>query len=153
MQMMLPKPWGTMKYIESGFVLACALFYLCSNNFALAKESEDQQAVLAAEVWLALVDCGKYELSWDASADYFKTAVDKAQWVKSLKAFRKPLGSVVSRKIKSSQHATNLPGAPDGEYLVIQYDTSFEHKKSTVETVTPMRDKGGQWRVSGYYIK
>jgi len=29
----------------------------------------------------------------------------------------------------------------------------LENKTSTVETITPMLDKDGQWRVSGYYIK
>jgi hypothetical protein len=37
--------------------------------------------------------------------------------------------------------------------VVLQYQTSFANKKDAVETVTPMRDKDGQWRVSGYYIK
>jgi ribosomal protein S17E len=37
--------------------------------------------------------------------------------------------------------------------VIIQYDSSFENKKSAVETVTPMLDKDGKWRVSGYYIK
>ncbi|MGA9534411.1 MAG: DUF4019 domain-containing protein [Desulfobacterales bacterium] len=27
------------------------------------------------------------------------------------------------------------------------------NKTSAVETITPMLDKDGQWRVSGYYIK
>jgi hypothetical protein len=31
--------------------------------------------------------------------------------------------------------------------------TSFENKKAAVETVTPMMDKDGIRRVSGYYIK
>jgi hypothetical protein len=48
---------------------------------------------------------------------------------------------------------TSLAGAPDGEYVVIQYETSFENKKSSIETVTPMLDKDGKWRVSGYYVK
>jgi hypothetical protein len=48
---------------------------------------------------------------------------------------------------------TTMPGAPDGEYVVIQYQTTFEHKNSAVETVTPMLDNDGQWRVSGYYIR
>ena len=60
---------------------------------------------------------------------------------------------MVSRKIKSQQYATSLPGAPDGEYVVIQYATTFENKADAVETVTPMLDKDGQWKVSGYYIK
>ena len=48
---------------------------------------------------------------------------------------------------------SSIPGAPDGEYVVIQFKTSFENKKSGIETVTPMLDKDGKWRVSGYYIK
>jgi hypothetical protein len=53
----------------------------------------------------------------------------------------------------SATYTTQLPGAPDGEYVVLQYDTSFEHKKTAIETVTPVMDKDGKWRVSGYYIK
>jgi hypothetical protein len=35
---------------------------------------------------------------------------------------------------------------------VIQYATRFE-RANVVETVTPMRDKDGSWKVSGYYVK
>jgi hypothetical protein len=63
------------------------------------------------------------------------------------------LGKLLSRKLKSATYKTTMPGAPDGEYVVIQYDSSFEHKQAAVETVTPMLDKDGKWRVSGYYIK
>ncbi len=48
---------------------------------------------------------------------------------------------------------TSLPGAPDGQYVVIQYESSFEHKKSAIETVTPSQGADGHWRVSGYFIK
>jgi hypothetical protein len=46
-----------------------------------------------------------------------------------------------------------LPGAPDGESVVIQYDTQFEHKAHAVETVVPMRERDGSWKVSGYFVK
>jgi hypothetical protein len=29
----------------------------------------------------------------------------------------------------------------------------FENKKAAIETVTPMHDKDGKWKVSGYYIR
>jgi Protein of unknown function (DUF4019) len=73
--------------------------------------------------------------------------------VQSLQAVRKPLGGVISRKAKSATYKTSLPGAPDGQYVVIQFKTSFEHKKSAIETVTPMVDKDGKWRIAGYFIK
>ena len=37
--------------------------------------------------------------------------------------------------------------------MVIQFDAQFENKAAAIETVTPMKDKDGTWRVSGYYIK
>jgi hypothetical protein len=35
----------------------------------------------------------------------------------------------------------------------IQYETVFEKKPSAVETITPMLDPDGVWRVSGYFIR
>ena len=66
---------------------------------------------------------------------------------------RAPLGKLVSRELASKQYATELPGAPDGEYVIIQFATSFENKKTAVETITPMLAPGGSWKVSGYFIK
>jgi hypothetical protein len=60
---------------------------------------------------------------------------------------------VISRKLKTKVYKTSLPGAPDGQYVVIQFETSFQNKKSAIETVTPMFEKDGRWKVSGYYIK
>ena len=48
----------------------------------------------------------------------------------SLQAVRKPLGKRVTRKIKTKTYMTSLPGAPDGEFVVIQFGSSFEKKKS-----------------------
>jgi hypothetical protein len=55
--------------------------------------------------------------------------------------------------VAGAQFTRTLPGAPDGDYVVIQYRTRFEHKAAAVETVPPMRDADGQWRVSGYFIR
>ncbi|MGK7873741.1 MAG: DUF4019 domain-containing protein [Xenococcaceae cyanobacterium] len=117
-----------------------------------SKEKEPA-AVEAAQAWLALVDAEKYSESWETAAEYFKNVVTVQQWEQALTAIRKPLGKVQSRELKSKQFMTELPGAPDGEYVVIQYETSFENKKSAIETITPMLDKDSKWRVAGYYIK
>ena len=119
----------------------------------MASESEKKKiAVTVAEKWLGLVDEGKYVESWKKAAEYFRNAVKQEQWGESMLAVRKPLGKLVSRKVKSSSYKKSLPGAPDGEYVVIQFETSFTNKKKTIETVTPMMDKDGKWRVSGYFI-
>lgn len=120
---------------------------------ALGSEKAEKKALEAAQSWLTMVDNGRYTDSWEAAAQYFRTAVAKEQWQQSLNAVRKPLGKVLKRTVKSKQYATSLPGAPDGHYVVIQYETSFAHKNAAIETITPMLDRDGTWRVSGYYIK
>jgi hypothetical protein len=115
--------------------------------------SKEKAAVAAAQKWLSLVDDGQYAQSWKQAATFFRNAVSEEQWEHSLQAVRKPLGKLLSREVKTKAYKTSLPGAPDGEYVVIQFATSFANKKSAVETVTPMRDQDGTWRVSGYFIR
>ena len=116
-------------------------------------QSREDAAQAKAEAWLKLVDEAKYDASWDQAAGFFKRSVTKEQWRQAVSAARQPLGKVRSRTLRSRQHATTLPGAPDGSYVVIQYDTTFENKAAAVETITPMVDADGAWRVSGYYIR
>lgn len=91
--------------------------------------------------------------SWSQASSLFRGAVTRDAWVAAVKSVRGPLGAVRERKLKSAEYTTTLPGAPDGEYIVIQYETVLERKAAAVETVTPMLDTDGQWRVSGYFIK
>ena len=82
-----------------------------------------------------------------------KNAASNEQWTEKLKASRAPLGKVASRKLKTATYKTSLRGAPEGKYVVIRFNSSFENEKEVIETITPMLDKDGQWRVSGYNIK
>lgn len=122
-------------------------------GLVLADEAAEAAAVEAAEAWLTLTDGGEYDKSWETAASLFKGAVKMVSWRQSMVGVRQPLGKTLSREVKSTTYATSLPGAPDGEYVVIEFETSFENKKQAIETVTPMRDEDGKWRVSGYYIK
>jgi hypothetical protein len=118
-----------------------------------AQQKPEQLAQQSSDAWLALVDSGKYADSWQEASQPFKASVTKEQWQNAMRASRDPLGKMLSRKLKSATYTKTLPGAPDGEYVVIQYESSFEHKQSAAETVSPMLDKDGKWRVSGYYIR
>jgi hypothetical protein len=135
------------------YSIVCVLLILLSCIPALANEPAEKRAVEVSNNWLLLIDSGRYADSWKTAATFFKNAVSKGQWEQSLNIARKPLGKVIKRNVKSKQYTTSLPGALDGEYVVIRYETVFENKKSSIETVTPMVDKDGKWRVSGYYIK
>ncbi len=134
------------------FAAATVLLLLAAPCLADEKAAVGQ-AQAAATSWLALTDGSKYGPSWDEAASLFKAAVTKANWESALKGVRAPLGIVKSRKLKAATFTRTIPGAPDGEYVVIQFDTQFENRATAVETITPMREKDGSWRVSGYFIK
>jgi len=120
---------------------------------ARAADKPEDLAQAAADSWLKLTDAGDGAASWDQAAKVFKAALTKEQWGQMLARVRPPLGKVVSRKVASRQYGENMPGAPGGKSVTIQYETVFENKASAVETVTPMLDPDGVWRVSGYYIR
>ena len=116
-------------------------------------ESKVNAAIDSARAWLKIVDTGDYAGSWEQACGLFKSMVSKEQLAQSLGMVRGPLGKMISREVMSQKHTKTLPGLPPGEYVVIQFKTSFENKADAIETVTPMLDKDGVWRVSGYYIK
>lgn len=138
-------------YRRNHFVLG--LLVLLSTGAAAQESGDVAAAVGAAQAWLAKVDAGAYAESWVDAAMYFKGAVTREQWERSLQAVRAPLGNRLSRQVQSKTYKRELPGAPDGEYVVIQFQTAFENKRSAIEVVTPMKDADGAWRVSGYFIR
>jgi hypothetical protein len=128
------------------------IFGLAAATTAAAADSV-ASAQKAAESWLALLDGGDYQSSWEQAAAFFKKQVTAEQWKAAATKVRIPLGAVNGRTLAGAQAATSLPGAPDGEYVVIQYKTEFAQKKNAVETITPMKDPDGVWRVSGYFVR
>jgi hypothetical protein len=143
----------TMKLITALLVGLFGFVAFSPAVFSRSSQKSEELAQKSAEAWLSLADSGKYAESWQNASTYFRANVSQTQFVSALTGARQPLGKLVSRKLKKATYTKTAPGAPDGEYVVIQYETSFADKASAVETITPMLDKDGQWRVSGYFIK
>jgi serine/threonine-protein kinase len=122
-------------------------------EIARTEAPEETMAVAAAQAWLSTIDGGEYSRSWKEAAEFFRSAVTEESWVGSMKTFRKPLGHAISRTLKSAQPTKSLPGAPDGDYVVMQFHASFSGKKAAVETVTFTQETDGTWKASGYFLK
>jgi hypothetical protein len=142
-----------MKIVIMKRLALATLFSFFLFHQAVAADSRTAAAIMAAEDFLLLLDTGQYAQSWDAAASFFQSQIPKERWVQQISALRPPFGKVTNRLILDARHMTQLPGAPDGEYVVIQYESSFENKRQATETITPMLDNDGKWRVSGYYIQ
>ena len=141
--------------------VACVPRFVCTAMLATALAApafaQEPEAVAdaqeAAERWLAQLDSGNYAGTWRDAAAVLRAAVPQAQYEAGTRQVRAPLGSAADRALKSATYQTTMPGAPDGQYVVIQYTTRFANKEQAVETVIPMREQDGIWRVSGYAVR
>ena len=139
--------------MKIGIALLVLVIALAAAVVPATEKDSVSKAQEAATAWLALVDHGSYAASWDKASSIFQSAISQSGWESALKSVRAPLGQVKSRKLKSATYTKTIPGAPEGEYVVIQYETEFANKPGAIETVTPMREKDGSWKVSGYFVK
>lgn len=142
-----------MRSTRSCALLLAVLVLARLTALAQAKDTRLEAAQHADEAWLALVDTAKYAESWKTASAPFQAAVSQDKWIHAMATVRTPLGKLVSRKLVSATYSNSLPGAPDGEYEVLIYDTTFEHKQTGHETIIAMLEKDAAWRVAGYYIK
>ncbi len=150
--------------VRRSLVMVCLSGSLMVAGVAFASDKPEDAAQAAAESWLKAVDAGNYTGSWDQAAATLKAAVKQAEWAQMLGGQRTPLGRVVSRRLKSRQLTDKAPTTrvvggkvytfgQRGKFVIIEYDTVFANKPSAIETVTPMADPDGAWRVSGYSVR
>jgi hypothetical protein len=139
----------------AAFVLAAA--GLAAPNLyaqeAASVSAATAAATDAANKWLAVMDAGQTAAAWDAAAPMMQTAVTRETWSSVGSQVRAPLGAVKLRQQGSAGYTRTLPNAPQGEYVVIQYNTDFANRAGAVETVVPMRQPDGSWKVSGYFVR
>ena len=82
----------------------------------------------------------------------FQAKLTAESWSRMAQSARMPFGALVQRKPGPVSFTKTLPGAPDGDYAVIRYQTAFEKKAEAVETVTLARE-ADHWAVIGYFIR
>lgn len=135
-----------------GVIALAALFPSCGGAREAAttpEGAENRAAERAVLEWLALLDAGDYEESWNRSATVFRTGNGSPEgWANTAAEMRGPLGHVVSRRLKESG-PTNLQ---ESAAYAFAYDTAFESRPTSIEEVTVVLD-GGFWKVAGYMVR
>lgn len=128
-----------------------ALLPLLMPVVALAADAHTEAATISQQ-WLALVDGRDYSASWKEASPLFQKRIPQDKWVGAMTTAREPLGAMSTRKVANTTGAKSLPGLPDGDYIIIQFETSFANKANAVETVTLIGGPAGH-KVGGYFIK
>ncbi|MCB1984900.1 MAG: DUF4019 domain-containing protein [Burkholderiales bacterium] len=107
----------------------------------------------SARSWLALADEGQYTESWRKASQHLRNKKTETDWVKTIEAIRRPLGLKEARYIATAGYTEGLSGFPKGEYVVVQFYTTFKIKGLALETVTLAKENNGVWQVADYKIK
>jgi len=117
-----------------------------------ASETDDDEVVAESKKWLGLIDAGKAGAAWDRADASLRASVTRAKWIDGIVALRKPYGRLKAREMLQVARAHSLPGLPDGDYAIIQFDTEFANGRHATEMVT-WTLTGTSWRVAGYQIR
>jgi hypothetical protein len=142
------------QYRIHAVLILSALLIIFLPKFNERPDKEKAQAAAAAvDAFLHRVDTDKFAESWQISASLLKGKVPEQLWADQLGKIRAVAGPLVERTEESMTYSTSAKDSPEGEYIVVTFDTSFERKKDASEIVTVMLDTDGTWRVAGYFIK
>ena len=129
------------------------LFVLVFCLSAQANSSRIDDARVAAIEFLALVDEREYDKSYSAASSVMRDEVSQEDWVAHVSNLRNPLGRLDRRTESLSVFHESLPDAPPGEYVIFNYDSSFQNNKYATEVVAVAKGSDGVWRVVGYYFE
>jgi hypothetical protein len=133
-------------------VAAAAVLVGPSIPTAGAQDPRASAGQSAARTWLAITDRHDAAGSYSAAGAKFREAMTADRWAAALKAARDPLGAVERRAVVGTRFQKAVKGFPPGEYVVIQFRSTFAKRMIALETVTLERDANGTWRVIGYLL-
>ena len=100
----------------------------------------------AAEAWMLLWDAGNYDESYKELAEKTKKEFTQRDWYALWYRVRRPLGMVKTRKL------TERMKTPSGTGAILKYETSFQFKTDTHETLVLTSEQDGTWRVVLYLL-
>lgn len=110
-------------------------------------------ATAAAMQFLTLVDADKFEQSWEDTADLLKKKISRKDWNENLAKARGALGPVIERAQEGIKYSSEAKDSPEGDYIVLIFESRFQAADDITETVTVMLEEDGVWRVAGYYVQ
>jgi hypothetical protein len=123
-----------------------------------AQQGEDPHAAdeVAAERqalgFVGYLDQGRFADSYAYTGMLIRTQLDREAFSTQIQKTRAGTGALQSRDLMDASYSTSVPGAPEGQYVILHYHASFANRPDTVETVT-LAFANGYWRIAGYYIK
>jgi hypothetical protein len=135
--------------------LAAAIIFaigLAAPPLLVAQSDRIGAAEAAALSWLAQIDVGAYDESWDQATGLIQRR-DKAAWTAWMRERRGGLGDLLRRTIVYARPGKFAKGEAEGENVEIEYDTDFSGLSHSFEYVKMVRREDGYWRICWYFVR
>lgn len=156
-QRRMPRSWMIGGTLVMTLVLAAAAIATFSQLSTPAADGEarsvtaltpaDAEMEQAAREWLALVDEGRWQASYDATGSIFRELNTLDAWEDASLQARVPLGAATNREVISAEV---VPTPPAG-HAIVRFRTDFATRPAAVETVTLSREDG-ELKVVAYLV-
>jgi len=136
--------------LSASLLLASTAQAQVSNLSRNVNDTRGAEAQAAADAWLASFDTGDAGDNWLQSAGIFKERVKQDDWQKKVEDQRTQFGRLKTRTLKGMGFTRQMDNAPDGEYFVMRYLSTYAKKDNVVEILVPTRDRDGNWKIANY---
>jgi hypothetical protein len=129
--------------------ISSLLFFITMPPARATAEDHLADSLAVARTWVAEIDAGQYEDSYNSGSQALHDQVPENRWVLILNSLRTHWGPVVTRKEVSHVYKSNGYEGAEGEFMVITYDTTFA-KLDAVTEVVVLKWEDGKWLGAGY---
>ena len=121
-------------------------------SFTCSAETFSSQAIAIAETFSATIDAQNYQAAYQSGSKFLHLTAPESQWVSETERTREILGSTQQRKLIAVKSISTYPGLPDGEYMLVFFETKMENKAKAAEVLL-MAQIDGAWKVCSYHLK
>lgn len=129
-----------------------AIFFCLLAGCGESNPEAERAAVAATVPILERLDAGDYDAVHAAASPLLKEQVPHDEWLAQVQALRGPLGAHESRAVGTTTYVNNPWGAPEGEYVIVSYDSRWQNG-SIHENLSMQRQPNGAWALAGYHAQ
>lgn len=103
--------------------------------------------ILDSQKWLAMVDDGDFQGSWNDLSQICKSMVPWETYRWAAADFRSKHGGVHERVLKRVWYTSDWRHSPEGDYVGVEYESRMRFDKDQVIEYTVLAYEDGKWRV------
>lgn len=116
-----------------------------------ATTRDEQDALAAAQRWLALSDSGDHAAAWNLSSNLLRMSVSKENWDTNQTRYYRMFGVPDHRDFIAAKFTPAVPGGEPGDHVVIEYRRRIKAGDTILEVLYMRRTNDG-WRTATYRL-